>query len=465
VTVDPASFRDPSGFVLDHKGRILRLLTKAGLTKFETLQSTGLLDSLVASGLLVEARRVHQPSATDIDPNGAAVLEHARLPFVSYPYEWSFSHLKAAALCFLELSIECLRHDVILADASAYNVQFVGSKPIFIDHLSFASYREGQFWEGYRQFCEQFLNPLLLQSFTSVPFNKRYRGGIDGIPSSELAAFLPWRSFLDWRALVHVHLSGNLQHRSSSIASESVSSLRQRVHLTKRSYLQLLETMRLWVERLSSKGPTQQQWVKYNTTRSYPEEGLEIKSRFIAKFVATERPDMVWDLGCNVGEYSVLALRSGAKRCVGFDSDSFAIDVAMQASRHTGLEFLPLVMDFNDPSTNLGWRERERKGLMARSNADAILVLALIHHLVISKNIPLAHALDWLMCFAPCGVLEFVPKSDPMVKKLLALREDIFPDYTLDSFKTLLSARAQIIEAVDVPGTDRAIYWYRRNPL
>jgi hypothetical protein len=190
VAFEPGSFRDPSGRVLERSGRILRVLAPRTADDFAWVWDRGIVDALTASGQLVATTEI-DPALVGLDrPHVHRVLEHARIDFLSYPYEWCFSGLQSAALLQIDLHLDLLARGATLIDASAYNIQFQGTRPIFIDVLSLRRYREGEIWSAHLQFCQQFLNPLLLHAARGVAFNRWYRGAMEGIPVADL--YLSW---------------------------------------------------------------------------------------------------------------------------------------------------------------------------------------------------------------------------------------------------------------------------------
>ena len=213
---DPASYRDPAGSIYHAGDRILRTINETAFEDFEQVLASGLLGSLADQGLAVASRNVDPGEFEGLSHGAYRVLEHQALPVISYPYEWCFSALKAAALLHLEIHLAALERNVTLCDASAYNVQFLGADPIFIDILSFRPYREGEFWQGYRQFCEQFLNPLLLRALLGIPHNAWFRGHIEGVPTDALRPLLPIRSHFSWNVLTHVVLHAALANTISA---------------------------------------------------------------------------------------------------------------------------------------------------------------------------------------------------------------------------------------------------------
>jgi ribosomal protein L11 methylase PrmA len=458
--VDHASFRDPSGHVFMLDGRVLRTVMPVAAADFDFVRGSGLVDELVRAGQLVAETQV---SPTDLGPLGAGahrVLEHPRLQFISHPYEWTFAGLKAAALLHLDVQLRALARDVTLSDASAYNVQFVGPRPIFIDHLSFRRYRVGEYWLAHQQFCQQFLAPLLLRAKTGVAHNAWYRGSPEGISVVELDSLLPLRSKFSWNVFTHITMQARLQRVSTRSNANKVGPSRP---LPKSALIAMLSGLRRWVDGLYALDTGATVWSEYATHNSYSDEEAAAKRDFVFEFASQVRPAMLWDLGCNTGDYSKVALTAGAGLAVGFDADHGALEFAFARAQAEQLNFLPLFLDATNPAPSQGWAERERRGFSSRASATGLLALALIHHLAIAKNIPLAQVIDWLIGLAPQGVIEFVPKTDPMVVRLLQLREDIFPNYTESEFLRYIESRARIIMSKTVSKSGRLLIWYSRQ--
>ena len=458
---EPGSFRDNKGRIYYVGDRVFRTIMPAGIEDFDAVRATGLIDELVEAGLLIPEIPVDKSLLGDCAADARLVLEHPRLPLISYPYEWSFEALKAAALAHLELHQKALQKNVTLSDATAFNMQFRGTKPLFIDSLSLRIYDEGEFWAGHRQFCEQFVNPLLLRSVLGVPHNAWFRGAMEGISAEELSHLLPWRSRFSWNILTHVFVQARLQSASGS-ADKAAQRAKTR-KLAKIGFEQILHTLQRWISTLEPRKSGATVWQNYANDNSYVDDETERKRDFVTEFIRSVEPELVFDIGCNTGDYSILALESGARRAVGLDFDHGALDYAFRRARELDVDFLPLHLDAANPSPSQGWMQKERQGLMQRARGDGVLALAVVHHLAISKNLPLPEILDWIIEIAPQGVIEFVPKSDPMVQRLLSLREDIFPDYNEESFRDSIAARARVVNSSMVSSSGRALYWYDRR--
>lgn len=450
---DPASFRDPAGFVFHENGRVRRAVTAYGLEHARAVRATGLIARLTAAGSLLEEQEV--ATALEGHPDVRLVLDHPRLPFVSYPYEWPFRALQAAALLHLDIQLEAIDLGVMLTDASAYNVQFIGARPVFIDHLAFRPYRDGELWAGHRQFCEQFLHPLLLQSVAGVGFQPWYRGRLEGIPGAELARLLPWHQKLRWPVLTNVVAPARLQRLAGR---PGVDERIARARLPRERLRHMLWSLRQWIERLAPRGLDTTTWAAYDA--AVPEaESLAIGG-FVDECVRRVSPSLVWDLGCNAGRYAEAALQAGAGYVVGIDSDAGALDRAFARARDGRLPLLPLLVDLVNPSPGQGWRGAERQDLLARGRPDALLALSVIHHLAIARNVPLDAIVSLLTSAAPHGVVGFVPPNDERARALFRGREEIFGSYSLEHFLRLLEQRARIVRRERLPGTDRLLVWY-----
>jgi ribosomal protein L11 methylase PrmA len=416
-----------------------------------------MLDRLAAEKRVVGFEQVSPEQwPMTLGPAGR-VLEHPRLPFISHPYEWSFEALRTAGLHHLDIHLEILDAGLTLSDASAYNIQFIGTRPIFIDLLSFRPYRDGEMWGGYRQFCEQFLNPLLFCSATGLMPNAWYRGTLEGISTASLRRLLPWRAKLSRRVLLHVVAHAALEgvEPNGTQASTMPAFPRQRL-------VRLLGDMRGWIASLTPKR-RRSLWSDYSATCSYSGDEREAKRAEVAEFAASTRPRRLWDMGCNTGEYSLLALEAGAERVIGWDGDAAAIDAAYLAARKADTEFTPLVSELANPSPSQGWGQAERAGMQERSDADAVMALALIHHLVFGANVPLPQAMGWIVGLAPRGLIEFVPPDDVQVRPMRARRNGIHHPYDRAAFVGALAALARIEKSTLLGPSGREMFRYDRR--
>jgi len=460
---DAGSFRDPAGRVYLVNEKVVRAIRPAAADRFRAVASTGFLRTLVEEGRLVDYDDVSSEMDGAAMDNPALALSHPRIPFISYPYEWSFALLKSAALHHLDLQLDALRYNLKLVDATAYNIQFIGVRPVFIDHLSFDTYIEDEIWQGHHQFCMQFLNPLVMWSKVGVAPNAWFRGSLEGILPEDVARFLPASQYFSRVPLMHIFVQALMQR--SSLTKKTRSSIKSRpVRLSRAAFKNILVDLRHYIAKLvPPKDKTV--WGDYVENTSYISNEARAKAAFVTRIVSSTRAEAVIDLGCNTGEYSIVALKAGAKRVIGFDFDHGALEQAYQRASTNNLDFLPLWMDAANPSPSQGWAQTERKGLSDRADADVVIALAVLHHLVIGRNVPMDMAIRWIVSLAPHGAIEFPHKSDPMVQILLSQRPDIFDTYCEEAVVASLERCARIVEREVVIDGRRTLFWYERSDV
>ncbi len=463
MTRDPASFRDPSGQIHHVNGKVFRSVQPVAVPDYEFVRDSGALAPLIENGSIISGEEVNVSVLGPDAPSDGYVLEHPVIDFWSYPYEWSFSALKAAALLHLDIQIALLKHNIALSDATPYNIQFIGSKPVFVDFLSFRRYRENEHWDAHRQFCEQFLNPLLLQASFGIPFQQWYRGQPEGITCGDLAKLVKWRHHLSLRMLGHVILPGRVAASNSNKALKSALEAKAR-GLPPSRYTALLNQLRTWVAGLTPKDIRDTTWHDYATDNSYADPEAARKRAFVSDFANETSPSLLIDLGCNTGEYSQAVLEAGAQSVIGLDADHGALEQAFSRAKAKNLSFLPLFQDSANPSPGQGWNHNERKSLAARGqNVNAVIALAFEHHLAIGRNVPLPAVVNWIVSLAPQGVIEFVRKDDPTIQKMLTLRDDIFNEYSVETFVAAMESKARIVRRETVSAAGRELFWYDRQ--
>lgn len=454
-----ASFRDPFGHVFTRDGVLYRRVEPAGAASYDRLLASGLKDELVRRGWLVDHVEVEP------EPGAHRVLRPERIPMLSWPYEWSFGALRAAALLTLDVARAALDRGLILRDASAYNVQFRGARPVFIDTLSFGEYREGEPWSAYGQFCRHFLAPLALVSCRDARLAGLLRVGLDGIPLDLACGLLPWSTLARHGLLVHLHLHTRFGGREPKDAEAQIEKGRRarRARLPRQALLGMLESLRSAVASLSWT-PSGTTWAEYYARSSYADAALEAKERAVRDLVARcPARAMVWDLGSNTGRMLVAALPADSLG-VALDSDPAAVELGWRdADRRGDARTLHLVQDLVNPSPNQGWAQSEREGLAERGPADVVLALALVHHLAIGNNVSLRQVADLLARLGRNAIVEFVPKQDGQVERMLSGRDDIFSGYDEAGFEAAMRARFEVEERIPIPGTGRTLWRLSRR--
>lgn len=455
VNFHPASFRDPSGFIFTQNEKPYRAVCEPYKQELNHLISSGLLRELTEKGLLVAHEQVETPPG--LPENVCATWAPAIVPVVSYPYEWCFGQLKAAASLTLKIMKKAIAKGMVLKDASAYNVQFFGSAPRFIDLLSFERREVGAPWVAYRQFCQHFLAPLALAAKVDIRLISLLRTHLDGIPLDMASRLLPRHTWLKPGLLIHIHLHAKSQKRFSEARKKG-----EKETFGQNALWGLIESMDALIQGLDW-NPAGTAWADYSQSHTYQESELRQKQDFVAGCVERERPGSVLDLGSNVGIFSRIASSRGAY-CISADMDPASVELNYRRSvKDSEANILPLVCDIGNPSPGIGWANAERSPLLHRTHSDMALALALLHHLVIAGNIPMDMVRDLLASVAKVLVIEFVPKEDTQTQRLLRFRRDIFPEYTQSGFEASFGRHFRIMDSRKISGTGRIIYLMRRK--
>lgn len=460
---NPGSFRDPAGFIFTHKGIVYRQVNKVGKTDYDHFMSSGLYDALIQARLIVAHTEVKKLPGLAPDTSRHTILQPEPIPFISYPYEWSFDQLRVAALHTLQIQKLALDHGMILKDASAYNMQFIGNRPIFIDTLSFAIYKPGQAWEGYKQFCEHFVGPLALAHYATPDLLRIQRAYLDGIPLAVTSRLLPRRARLNAGLLSHIYLhnSSSKRHQGNQVSNAKVTERK----VSNFALQGIIGSLDSTVKRM--RPPTRTtEWGDYYSFTNYSDTAFKEKRALVKKFLekVSPKPKMVWDVGANNGEFSEVAAEMGAYT-IGFDIDEIAVTRNFRAQRKNEVaeKLLPLVQDLTNPSPGLGWEQKERHSLIDRGPADVVLALAIMHHLAIGKNIPFPEMASFFGATAKHLIIEFVPKEDSKVQILLSSRMDIFAEYDQKHFEAAMSKHFKLVQKEPIKDSERTLYLFKNK--
>ena len=432
----------------------MRSVAESWSGHYDQLRSSGLYDALTERDWLVKHDEVEAPPGL----SSYRTLRPQLIPYISYPYEWCFSQLKDAALLTLDIQLLSLAHGMVLKDASAYNVQFIGSRPIFIDTLSFETYREGKPWVAYRQFCQHFLAPLALMAYRDPRLRSLLLRFIDGIPLDLTSALLPRRSRFRFGMLSHIHVHAQSQQRHERDAG-SDDPVARIPSIPKPRLVALMHSLRAAVAGLRLPG-RRTEWGTYYGETNYSDEAMSAKEALVVRLIEEHAPadGLVHDLGANTGRFSRLVAARG-RYVVSHDIDEMAVEANYAEGGRSGDRgVLPLVLDLTSPAPAIGWNLEERESALARIQGGTVLALALIHHLAISNNVPLSHLADFFARCADTLIIEFVPKDDSQVKRLLATREDVFPEYGIEAFEREFSRVFTIQERVGIPESSRTLF-------
>lgn len=455
MTRHKSSFRDDAGFLFWENGVLLRQISKSYCENYDMLMQSGLYEALRRKGMLITHREHTQHPKHNAEAH--RIIEPELVSFISYPYEWSFSQLRDAALLTLEIQRQALAHGMTLRDASSYNIQFYKGRPVLIDTLSFEKYHDGTPWAAYGQFCRHFLAPLALMSYTDIRLNRLMSLYIDGIPLDLASSLLPFRSKLSFSQYIHIHLHARSQKKYAQKPTES-----KKVTISKKRLESLILGLKIAVQRLKLK--TQQtEWENYYDHTNYSNVSFNHKKEILASYINTLNPKTLWDLGANTGEFTHIAANHGAQ-CIAFDIDPLAVEACYQIIKKTKTQnILPLIIDLTNPSPAIGWSNEERMSFTQRHRPDTVLALAIVHHLAIANNLPLANIAEFLSKLGKNLIIEFVPKSDSQVQRLLSSRKDIFDGYTEEHFIAEFSEFYTIKQNHRISDSERSLFMMERR--
>ena len=462
--IDAGSFRDRDGRIYRCGDRILRGISEGALADFRKLEGKKFFKRFTEAGKLVATKEIaadEVPLPDEEKALWAGFLEHERIPVVSYPYEWTFGMLQDAAVLTLDLLEAAIKADMTLKDATPYNVQFVAGKPVFIDIPSFETLQPGSTWSGYRQFCEMFLFPLMLQAYKGIDIQPMMRSSIDGVGIQTMARMFSFGQRFKKGVFSHVWLQAKLDRRYGSTSQDVKSELKS-AGFSKELILANVRKTRKLVQKLSWGGEGSE-WGAYEEFHNYSESDHGLKEAFINDCVRDSGAKTVWDIGANTGQFSRIA-STHAEQVLAMDIDHFAVERMYRKNNAEGLQnILPLVQNVCDPSPSWGWRNRERSELAKRAKPDLVLCLALIHHVVITANVPLDEFIAWLASLTDQLVIEYVSRSDDKVKTLLRNKEDKYHDYSRENLEAALGRHYGIRKQLPLESGNRFLYWCARE--
>ena len=449
IQQEPSSFRDPSGFLFEKNGELFRQVNHSYKNQYDQLMNSGLYEKLLEENFLLPHKEIDMDSPkSDLCYK---IIKPQKIPFISYPYEWSFSQLKDAALCTLEIQKIAMDFGMTLKDGTSYNIQFYNGKPILIDSLSFEIYEDGDVWRPYQQFCQHFLAPLSLMTHQDIRCNRLLSIFLNGLPLDFTSKLLPFSTKTSFGLMSHIHL-----HAKSQKKHESDREMKKPT-MKKLSLIGLIDNLHTTVEKFSW-SPKDTEWGNYYSDTNYSDSAFSQKREILSNFLEKYQPREIWDLGGNDGTFSRLASDKEIPT-ISFDIDPAAIEKSYLKLKETKEKnILPLVLDITNPSPGIGWENNERKSFISRGPTDSVFALALIHHLAISNNLPLEKISSFFSKICNNLVIEFVPKSDSQVQRLLSTRIDIYENYSQDNFEKTFSKDFELIENFSINESERTIY-------
>lgn len=453
IKYQPSSFRDPSGYLFFREGILYRQINNSYREHYDKLIESGLYEKLVGMDLLIPHREVNIEELYLEEVY--KIIEPESVSFINYPYEWSFSQLKDAALTTLEIQKISLEYGMTLKDASAYNIQFYKGKPVLIDTLSFEKYDEGSPWVAYRQFCQHFLAPLALMSYCDVRLSQLLKYHLDGIPLDLTSNLLPTKTKLRFSLMTNIHLHAKGQKHFGEKTS-TTSTNENFKKMGSFSLKALIDSLESAVKKLNL-NLDETIWADYyekETSNKY----LEDKKEIVKDFLGKTRGTTAWDIGANTGVFSNIAAKQGYD-VISMDLDPLCVEKNYNDNKEKNLNnILPLLIDFTNPSPPIGWENEERMSIFQRGPADTVLALALVHHLAIGNNVPLKRLAKFFLKTGQQLLIEFIPKTDEQVQRLLSHREDIFAEYNQDNFEGVFKEHFKIKDKTKIPNSERTLY-------
>lgn len=462
-----SSFRDifMGGYVFSYENNIYRCINKSYKEHYDYFMSSGLYEKLVSEQYIVSHVEINDISNFNLDDNTTyKVIKPLQLPYITYPYEWSFNQLKDAAILTLKILLESLKYNMILKDATAYNVQFYNGQPVFIDTLSFEKYEEGKVWQAYSQFCRHFLAPLALIAYTDYRMYQLSLNFLDGIPLDYAAKLLPSKTKLKLGLLMHLHLNAQVHKKA-----ENNSQIGNREYFLKKQNLvnmieNLVNTV-LKIDYNTEKGEST--WNGYYSFTNYNNESFLMKENLLIDFIKQCNSHYkIVDLGANNGHFSRLVSKQYPESIIiSSDMDYHAVDANYSIIKHTDeyKNIYPVITDLANPVPSIGWQNKERDSFIERlKDTDITLALALVHHITITNNIPFYKLSEFFALFTKYLIIEWVPSDDSQTIKILDVKARDYSYYTLENFEKDFKKEFNIIDKKIIDNTKRTLYLMKK---
>lgn len=464
-----SSFRDISGYIFCEDNIIYRCINKSYREHYDYLMSSGLYSLLISNQYLVSHNEIEDISRFNINQADVyKIIKPYQLPFVSYPYEWSFTQLKEAAVLTLKIQLEALKFNMMLKDATAFNIQFHCGKPVFIDTLSFEKYEEGSVWQAYSQFCRHFLAPLSLTAYCDYRMYNLSAYFLDGIPLDYASKLLPLKTKFKIGLLMHLHLNSKISQKAESRDGGGHTADKQ-IYLTKQRLINLIENLLNTIQSITyNASKANSSWNGYYSFTNYDSEAFKMKETLIISLInkCVCNKNRIIDLGSNNGYFSrVISKQLPDSIIISSDLDYHAVDEnykLIENDFHKNI--YPLVIDITNPPSNIGWGNLERDSFLDRiKNSDILLALALIHHISITNNVPFDKS---AALFSECTkylIIEFVPIDDSQTMKIIDEKLGDYSYYNIDNFEKAFLQYFSIIEKNDIINTKRTLYLMERK--
>lgn len=451
-----SSFRDPSGYVFVEDGNIKRVIKPVYFSQYKSLTESGFYDTLFEKKYLI-------PHKTFQENQDQIIIEAQKIPFVTYPYEWSFLQYKHAALLTLKIQKLSLENNFTLKDASAFNITFHEGKPVFIDTLSFDFYKENNPWLAYKQFIMHFLGPLVLAKYFGQEHLKMLSQNLDGLSLQKLSLLLPVKSYFSPTLLTNIHLLAKYDKKYES-DKKTVNN-----NLSKASQIKLIDGLYDYILNLSVNEKTE--WDHYYNQINYNDVAYQFKKEFVKDWFLSIKGKSLIDIGGNDGTFS-RELKEQAELLIVADVDANAVEQNYrQVLKNKEKNILPLVADVLNPAANYGFNNEERFSFVDRvkaQNLDACLALAVIHHITLSGNIPFSFSAQFFSKMASNLLIEFPTRTDSWVQFLLDSKREFsghFDFYNEENFEKEYTVYFEIIKKEKIESSERILYSLKTRNL
>lgn len=448
IVLHPSSYRDPAGFLFYNDGGLYRQVNKIFAGDFLQFTNGGLYQQLVQNHLLIPHQVINQNFTGS--NNWHQTVKPEIIPFISFPYEWSFDMLKDAALLTLQLAQEAMNFGMMLKDASAYNIQLHKGKMIFIDSLSFEAWNETKPWIAYRQFCQQFLAPLALMHYHKTALQNLLLAYPEGLPVEVAAKLLPWKSKLHLHTYLHLHLHGKMANKKNNNEDG-------KQHFSANKMKNLLQSLTQAVQSYHLSA-TSGVWSGYYNEALQRDDYVAQKKEIIAEWLSQLQIKTAIDIGANEGNFSLLLAEKNID-VIAADFDHYSINRLYTQVKTDGITNIhPLVMDFTLPSPAIGVNNQERESFLNRTRFDLVLALAVVHHLAIGKNVSFENIAALFSKLGRRLIVEFIPKADEKNVLMLRQKKDLYEWYSLENFMTAFEKYFTITTRQKVGGTERTLF-------
>ena len=455
-TLHESSFRDPSGYVFKDEKVIRRVIKPIYFKQYQALKTSGFFETLIKKKLLINHVE------TNVESN-KIIITPEQIPFITYPYEWTFKQYQEAALLTLQIHKYALSKNFILKDASSYNITFHKGRPIFIDSLSFDFYEKDTPWRAYKQFIMHFLGPLLLAKYHGTDVFKLMQNHIDGIPLSFITSLLPKKAIVNPTVYSNIYLLAKMENKYSEDYKGEVKAK----GLSKKAQINIIENLFNFIKKLSLKQETE--WGEYYDKTNYNKGAFEFKRNLINEWVSALSPKKLIDIGGNDGTFT-RQLTQKIAHIIVTDLDSNAIEKCyLENRKDKDLNRLAFVSNIIEPSPGIGFANMERLSLLDRFKEyapEVTLALALIHHITLSGNIPFTKSAKLFSGFCSFLIIEFPKREDSWVASLLNRKREFinhFDSYNIDNFEESYSKYFTIVKKEKISETDRVLYLLKKK--